>query len=168
MTFDQRLKITSIHWIRIMTSFFDEKTGYQNPLKDKILTIFISSIPNVLYKRQKFIAILTISNWTNSFKTFLYFNSKNIKMKFAAFLIVSCLCVYASCAKETVWGNTNPNTGIRDIGTENINVPSTIWTVKTHKFTFPRVSQGKFHTIFYLNFSCNFKRSLLTKYTFIS
>lgn len=132
------------------------------------MTFFIFSIPNVLYKRLKFIVVLTISNWTNSFESFLYFfNSKNIKMKFAAFLIVSCLCVYASCAKETVWGNTNPNTGIRDIGTENINLPSTIWTVKTHKFTFPRVSRGKSHTIFYLNFSNNFKRSLLTNFPFL-
>ncbi|XP_031636684.1 uncharacterized protein LOC116349416 [Contarinia nasturtii] len=58
-------------------------------------------------------------------------------MKLSVFLILSCLCIYASCVKEQVWGDTSHN--VREIGTETVVVPSTMLQVKTHVLHFPRV-----------------------------
>lgn len=61
-------------------------------------------------------------------------------MKGAVFLIVSCLCLYAfsqdTQQKDEVWGNVNA----RHIGTQSIEVPSTVFQVKVREFTFPDVS----------------------------
>lgn len=62
-------------------------------------------------------------------------------MKFAVVAILSCLCIFSTGLQtDTIWGNVNHN--VRQIGTETIKVPSTIWKVKTHTFSFPRVRRS--------------------------
>lgn len=59
-------------------------------------------------------------------------------MKYTAvFVILSCLFASAICASErvTTWGNVNG----KEVGSENVVVPSTILKVKTYEFTFPKV-----------------------------
>lgn len=67
------------------------------------------------------------SDWSSNFEA---------KMKFAVFLIISCLCIYSVKSDVvTTWGNVNT----REIGTETAVVSSTVLQVKTYKFTFPKV-----------------------------
>lgn len=64
-------------------------------------------------------------------------------MKLLSIVVLLCLCIFGSGMQtDTIWGNVNPNS--KQIGTESISIPSTIWTVKTHTFTFPKVFFGIF------------------------
>lgn len=58
-------------------------------------------------------------------------------MKYTAvFLIFLCLFVSAAFAVQvTTWGNVNG----KEVGSENVVVPSTILKVKTYELTFPKV-----------------------------
>lgn len=67
-------------------------------------------------------------------------------MKFALFLIVSCVCIYSVHSEViTTWGNVNA----REVGSERAVVGSTILQVKTHKITFPKVFLLKIFEILY-------------------
>lgn len=78
-------------------------------------------------------------------------------MKFSLLLIILCLCAYASCHQETLWGNTDWN--VRELGTETIVVTSSWFEVKQHNFTFPRVSIGSiyFNWVQFRGNNCNQK-----------
>lgn len=57
-------------------------------------------------------------------------------MKFVVFVFLSCLAVCFASVKVTNWGNVNART----MGTENVLVSSSFMQVKTHTFTYPKVS----------------------------
>lgn len=77
-------------------------------------------------------------------------------MKLAVLLIVWCLCIYAECASEktTIWGNVNA----KEVGSETVIVPSTIFMVQTHTLTFPKVCKvNKLNQVLTLNGSIELK-----------
>lgn len=63
-------------------------------------------------------------------------NKIKIKMKYTAVFVIFCLIGAAVCAERiTTWGNVYG----KEVGSENVVVPSTIFKVKTYDFTFPKV-----------------------------
>lgn len=57
-------------------------------------------------------------------------------MKFAVFLVLSCLCIcLGNSVRVTDWGNVNART----LGTENVIVKSSILQVKTYLLAYPKV-----------------------------
>lgn len=63
-----------------------------------------------------------------------------LNMKFAVFLVLLSVCLVSS-VKITNWGNVHGRT----LGTENVVVKSSMLQVKTHQFTYPRVSWLRIH-----------------------
>lgn len=72
--------------------------------------------------------------------TSIYFQIKKknkVKMKYTAVFVIFCFIGAAVCAERvTTWGNVYG----KEVGSENVVVPSTIFKVKTYEFTFPKVS----------------------------
>lgn len=67
-------------------------------------------------------------------------------MKFAAFVLLSCMCICLANSKgikEQTWGNVYGNV----FGTQNIVVESAMLTVRTHTFTYPKVGSHCFVTL---------------------
>lgn len=62
---------------------------------------------------------------------------KSIKMKLAVFFVLACLSV---CCVNSVTVNTWGRITNRTLGTKNVTVASSIFTVKNYTLTFPEVS----------------------------
>lgn len=115
-------------WSNLKKMRLDKINLMERYLKGSNLSVAISIFiePSGLFSRY-FILFPHKSDWSSNFEA---------KMKFALFLIISCLCIYSvKLEVVTTWGNVNT----REIGTETAVVSSTVLQVKTYKFTFPKV-----------------------------
>lgn len=59
-----------------------------------------------------------------------------MRMKLAVVLILSCMSIYAECA---IFHCVGICSGTKELGSETVQVPSTVLQIKTYTFTFPKV-----------------------------